>query len=250
MFKLKDKQKTKKIVIACVSIILILVILLAVAFIPKNNELYSFDKDVAVGIDVSEHNKAIDWKRVSKKVDFAFVRVGYRGYTKGNIKLDSCYEDNLIGANKYNVPVGVYFYSQATSVKEARDEAKTAISAVSSYKIDLPIVIDFEYAYDKKGDDAGRLYDAHLTKEESTKIIKEFCKTVEKAGYTAGVYASTYMYYDAIDVKKLSDKAVIWVADYNKEITYNGTYDIWQYSSTGKLSGVKSKYVDFNYWYK
>lgn len=248
--KTKTKNKTKKLALICVAIVLMLAILLLVAFIPKHAKLYNFDKDVSVGIDVSEHNRSIEWDKVKNDADFAFIRVGYRGYSKGSLSLDEYCQENLIGANKNDVPIGVYFYSQAITADEAREEAEMVLDAIKGYKIDLPIVLDYEYAYDENGEESGRLFDAHLSKKQSTKIINEFCQTVEKAGYIPGVYASTYLYYQAIDTKRLPKSTVVWVADYNDEISYIGKYNIWQYTKHGKCDGVNSKYVDMNYWYK
>ena len=111
------------------------------------------------------------------------------------------------------------------------------------------MVIDFEYAYDDNGDIAGRLFEANLTNEQSTSLINAFCQTVEDAGYQSGIYASASVYQRNINTNKLNENAVIWVAQYANEITYSDNFDIWQYSKTGTLDGIGSKYVDLNYWY-
>ncbi len=206
------------------------------------------DDNPAWGIDVSSHNGKINWKKVSKKADFAFIRVGYRGYATGEINADKKAKANLSGANKNKVPVGVYFYSQAINEKEAIKEAKFLLKSIKDYDVTLPVVIDFEYAY-SKGKITGRLYKAGLSKKEKTALINAFCDTVRKAGYTPGVYASSYIYRSHLNMKSIPDDVFIWVADYNGRVTYSGYYDIWQYSEKGKCEGVSSKKVDTNYFY-
>lgn len=248
--KKKTKKKTNlKTIFVIIAAFVLLVSIIAVASKAKNNNLpLPINKDIAYGIDVSSHNGKIDWKKVKNEVDFAFIRVGYRGYANGSVNLDKRAEYNLKKANKYGVPVGVYFYSQAINNKEAEEEAKFLIKHIQHYSISLPVVIDFEYAY-AKGKMIGRLADANLNKKEITSVINAFCKKVKKAGYIPAVYASTYIYESKINVKSLDKNIMIWVADYNKKITYDGDYDFWQFSKKGKCSGISSKYVDTNYWY-
>lgn len=213
------------------------------------SEFFSMLGSVAKGIDVSEHNGEIDWNTVSDNVDFAFVRAGYRGYGTGKIAEDKYAKQNLKQANKADVPVGVYFYTQAVNAEEAKKEAQFVLSIIGRYDIDLPIVIDFEFAADSEGYDTGRLYEANLSAQQSTEIINAFCSEISAKGYTPALYASSGMMLYHIDMEQLNSDAVIWVADYNKEPIYSGDYDIWQYSKTESCDGISSKYVDMNYWY-
>ena len=209
---------------------------------------YEFSKSKAYGIDVSSHNGKIDWKKAAKEIDFAFIRVGCRGYDTGTIFLDKKAVTNMKNAEKAKVPFGVYIYSQAINEKEAVEEAKFLLKNIKGYNVQLPLVFDFEYPT-KNGEQIGRLHEADLNKKERTDIINAFCKTVKDAGYTPALYASSYIYRSYISVKNLEKGTVIWVADYNKKVTYAGKYDIWQFSEKGKCNGVSSKYVDTNYWY-
>lgn len=251
-FSKNIKMSRKSLVIVIICSVIVIAMIAAFAAVCHNksdkHELNNFEKDVVWGIDVSYHNGNIDWNKVKEKADFAFIRAGYRGYSDGNIYQDKKAVDNLKGANNAKIPVGVYFYSQATTELEAEQEAEFAVDVAKKYKIDLPVVIDFEYAF-ADGKSTGRLYNANLDKKENTALVNSFCKVVKKAGYTPAVYASTYIYERHFDVKKLDKDIYIWVADYNKNITYNGDYDIWQYSEKGRLDGIGSKYVDTNYWY-
>jgi GH25 family lysozyme M1 (1,4-beta-N-acetylmuramidase) len=243
-------NKKQSIMVAICSIIIISIIICACSIFSTNHNAAVLDvnKNVACGIDVSYHNGKIDWDTVSENADFAFIRVGYRSYSSGEIGIDKKAKYNLKHANSAGVPVGVYFYSQAINDEEAVEEAKFVLDKIKGYDITLPIAIDFEYAY-SGGEITGRLHEANLSKKERTSLINAFCKTVKDAGYTPAVYASTYIYESHINVKDLDKSTVIWVADYNKEITYDGEFDIWQSSETGKCDGVSSKYVDINYWY-
>ena len=252
--KIKTSKKTKKKKIIAILTSAVLVISVAVAVIAGNASSggrmdFRFNGKVACGIDVSHHNGKIEWDKVSKEVDFAFIRAGYRGYSNGDIFSDKKFKSNIKNANANSVPVGIYFYSQAVTEEEAEEEAEFVIKAVRKYDISLPIAIDYEYAYNSKGKLTGRLYEANLTKGDTAKIINAFLGKIEEAGYKPAVYASTYFYNSVIETKKLSKSAFIWVADYNKELTYKGKYDMWQYSEKGKCNGVSSKYVDLNYYF-
>lgn len=251
----KVKKSTKKRIIAFVSLFVFLASAvggtLATALTVGSKTSYNFadDVEVAKGIDVSEHNGRIDWEKAKDEIDFAFIRAGYSGYSNGQLVADAQARRNLKKANKNEIPVGVYFYSQAITVEEAIKEAEFTLRLVRHYDIGLPIVIDVEYAYEKDGKIGGRLYDAKLKRKEATAIINAFCSTVEKAGYQSACYASTNFYNVKIDTKNLNKSIHIWVADYNKNLTYRGEYEIWQYTNRGKCSGVNSKYVDWNNWY-
>jgi GH25 family lysozyme M1 (1,4-beta-N-acetylmuramidase) len=255
--KRKSKQKSKKtpdkkqikILLSAICIFAVCAVIIGV-FSAKNGskELVNINKDVAYGIDVSYHNGKIDWKTVKDEVDFAFIRVGFRGYDDGLIHLDSKAKYNLKNANKYEVPIGVYFYSQAINESEAEEEAKFLISKIKDYDISLPVVIDFEYPT-KDGKNIGRLNEAGLSRKEKTNLINAFCKKVKASGYTPAVYASSYIYRSHINMRKLDSNIMIWVADYNEKVTYSGEYDFWQFSDKGSCKGVSSKYVDTNYWY-
>ncbi len=249
----KKFNMNHKIFIPVVAAVLVIAVALMMIFIDKpsarENPFENINAEYVNGIDVSHHNGKIHWKTVRDSIDFAIVRVGARGYVNGNIIEDRTAEANLKGANKAGVPIGAYFYTQAVTPEEAEEEAKYVLKVIKGYDVSLPVFIDFEYAYNKKGEISGRLYKANLTKEENTEIINAFCRVIEKAGYQSGVYASTYIYESHLVLDDLNKDCFIWVADYNKNISYKGKYDIWQYSDKGRLKGVGSKNVDLNHWY-
>lgn len=199
------------------------------------------------GIDVSYHNGTINWKKVKKDgVDFAFIRVAYRGYENGRLKMDSEALENMKNANAAGVPIGVYIFSQAISSKEAIQEADYIVSKIKKYQIDLPIVLDFEYV----AVGVGRLYKAKLSKSAATNICTSFCKRIQELGYTPMVYASKSMYQDEMYAADVSQKYPIWMAHYTNGTTdYSGEYEYWQYSSSGTVDGIKGYYVDLNFRY-
>lgn len=248
----KASKKNKTLAMIIISIVMLTIIGIAVGASIHNvtSETFFSDKsDYVEGVDVSEHNGKIKWDKLAKKTDFAIVRVAYRGYSDGKVYKDKKAEYNLKHANEVGIKVGAYVYTQAITVDEAIDEAKMAIKMVKKYQIDLPIFIDYEYANDKKGKLTGRLYDAKLNSKEATEIINAFCKEIKKAGYTPGVYASSFVYRDVFNTSRIDRRAIIWVADYNENVTYDGDYDIWQYTSKGKMTGNGSRHIDKNYWY-
>ena len=208
---------------------------------------YSFDASGKLiesletkGIDVSKWQADIDWKAVAGAgIDFAIIRVGYRGSETGVLVEDPYFKANIAGATKAGVKVGVYFFTQAITEAEAVEEASMAMELVKGYRLDYPIYIDTEWS-------GGRA--DNLSKTNRTKIVKAFCKTVQNGGYKAGVYASKYWYLDNLHVDELKDYT-IWVAQYNTECTYTGKYDMWQYTDKGRVPGIKGN-VDLNICYK
>lgn len=204
--------------------------------------------DVIKGIDVSVYQADIDWKKVKKAgIDFAFIRVAYRGYGSGTIVNDLNYEKNITGAIAAGVDVGVYIYSQATTVAEAIEEARHTISLIEDYDINLPIVMDFEYASTSSGL-GGRLYQAKLSKSEATEICNAFCQTTEAMGYTGIVYANRSMLEAQVYASQIANQYDIWLANYVNQTGYKGDYSYWQYTSTGSVKGIDGN-VDRNYRY-
>ena len=219
-------------------------------FAPQEKpNLFETDAQYVEGIDVSSHNGQVNWQSVANAVDFAIIRIGYRGYGTGAVVEDSLFDSNMSAANDAGIPAGVYFYSQAVTKEEAREEAEFVLDSLKGYDVDLPVFIDYEYAHGSEGELTGRLYDAKLSKSEAAEIINAFCEKITLSGRYAGVYSSSSMLNQHIDTSRLNDDLYIWVADYNETVTYLGAYDIWQYTKSGSCDGVNSKSVDMNYWF-
>ena len=253
--KVKKREIQQSKLISAIAVVLAAAVIISCIVISNSGKrhtqaVYDFGKPVAQGIDVSEHNEKIDWQGVAEEYDFAFIRVGYRGYGNGSICEDKYAKENLKAAEKAGIPFGVYFYTQAVSEKEAKVEADFVIDIVRHYDLKLPIVIDFEYPTDESGYFTGRLAENQLSKEENTKIVNAFCSRVEDKGYISGVYASSSVLQNDLKIDDFGDNTVVWAADYGSIVSYDVDYDIWQYSKTGQSECVESKYVDLNYWYK
>lgn len=251
--KFDIKKFIKKNTVPIIAVVVALAVLIVCTVIGSSgrklpNPLPNLNKDVALGVDVSSYNEDIDWQSLKDEVDFVIVRAGYTGYAKGNICLDDRLYDNLSGANDAGIPVGVYYYTQATTVKEAKEEARFVLHHIKRYDISLPVFIDYEYAQ-QNGEFVGRLYDASLSKDDAADIINAFCKVIEDAGYQSGVYASSSTYTTEIKTESILKSSYIWVADYNDKVTYKGDWDVWQYTEQGEMNSIGSRFVDMDYWY-
>lgn len=195
-----------------------------------------------LGIDVSGHNGEIDWEAVKAAgIEYAIIRCGYRGASSGSLILDSYFKENMRGAIKAGIPVGVYFFSQAVNETEAIEEASMVVEECKLYMLDLPIFIDSESA-----GGSGRADD--LDVEKRTAITRAFCETIANSGYEAGVYASKNWWNKKLDAEQLTLYHA-WLAQYTEEPDYEGYYDYWQYTSKGKVDGIEGK-VDLNIRYR
>ncbi|MCD7871882.1 MAG: glycoside hydrolase family 25 protein [Clostridiales bacterium] len=251
--KTEIKKQTKSRILATVLLIVIAAAIIITLITSRNSsgkpDLFDTNEKYVSGIDISGHNGNIDWQTVAQNTDFAIIRAGYRGYGSGDIEADGNFEENLKEATDAGIPVGVYFYSQALNENEAIEEAKFVLDLIGDYNVDLPVFIDYEYAHGSGGELTGRLYEANISRTDAAKIINAFCGEIEKNGFYCGVYSSSSIFMLDIKVSEINKNAYIWVADYNKSITYLGTYDIWQYTKQGSCDGINSKYVDLNYWF-
>lgn len=207
-------------------------------------------RSIAHGIDVSRYQYDIDWQAAAAAgVEYAIIRAGYRGYgASGGMGADPYFEKNMEGAIMAGIEVGVYFFSQATTVEEAIEEAQYTLDKIAGYPVTLPVVLDFEYA-SVNGKAGGRLYDAKLSKEDATDVCLAFCDTIASAGYEPMLYANTVMLNNNLNTSAIDSVYKIWLANYTSMTAYTGTYDFWQYSSKGKISGISGN-VDCNFWYQ
>ncbi len=191
------------------------------------------------GIDVSSHQKNIDWENVAKSgVEFAYLRVGYRGYQGGSLNLDETFYDNYRGAKQAGIKVGVYFFSQAISQVEAIDEAYFVRDAIKNLDIDLPVAYDLEdIDYDE-----GRIED--LTNNEKTTFALSFCAKMEDFGYNSIIYTNfewSKFHYDLNQIMNYD----IWFAQYNDLPYFEYAFKIWQYTDQGIIPGIQEP-VDLN----
>lgn len=194
------------------------------------------------GIDVSQWQKEIDWAAVAASgVEFAIIRVAFRGYGKGALADDTYFKTNLKEAKANGLKVGAYIFSQAITTDEAIEEARYLMDKIQGYEIDLPLVIDYEFA----GGTEGRLYTANLSRQEGTNICNAFCAEVESRGYDSMVYANPSMLGNKLYPEQLGR---LWLAHYTKETNYQGDYEYWQFTSSGLIPGISGA-VDLNFWF-
>ena len=193
------------------------------------------------GVDVSKYQGDIDWKKVAADgVDFAIVRLGFRGMgSQGTCELDPYFTQNIEGAKAAGIDVGVYFFTQATTVAEAREEAKFVIDNLKGYDITWPVVFDTEAITSYKAARANE-----LSRETRTACAKAFLEEIKKAGYTPMLYANTRWSILKLDLAELSEFD-FWYAYYGDEIYYPYKFSMWQYSSSGTVEGIKGN-ADLN----
>lgn len=188
---------------------------------------------VAKGMDVSFWQGLIDWDKVkaSGQIEFAFIRVAHGG------GMDTYYSRNLSEANRVGIPVGVYFYSEAKTLNQARKDAQTTINAIKNYKITYPVVIDIE--------DNSQL---SLTNTRRTNIVQTFADTVKAAGYQPMIYCNTYWAKHYINMSGLQGVDA-WIAEWAPNWTTSVARDIWQVTDQGEVNGIKGK-VDLDFAFK
>lgn len=191
------------------------------------------------GIDVSRYQGKIDWEKVAgDDVEYAFIRLGIRGYSEGAIQEDQYFVDNIKGARRNNIDVGVYFFTQATSTEEAEEEAQFVLDMIEPYRVDYPVVIDVETVSNANA----RTKD--LTKEERTQYCIAFCEMIKNAGYTPMIYGNLKTFMLMLDIEQLEDYDK-WFAYYDEQFYFPYDFKVWQYTDTGKVNGISTD-VDLN----
>ena len=263
--KIRSVNWTPKYIATCCFALLVLIFLIWGAlefadYTDKKPDAYMTDEGfhhddrfdgcaALIGIDVSEHQKGeINWERVkSSGADYVFIRAGYRAADNGSLHTDKNFKANMKGAEKAGLMVGVYFYSQALTPGEGKEEAEYVLDLIKDYDISMPVVIDYEIyeggRLDKKIQ-AGELYAASLYHD----IVLGFTNTVEAEGYESAVYASHDMLTNYMQADILDDMATIWLARYDSVANLDADYWFWQCSDKGKASGIEGS-VDQNFWY-
>ncbi|MGI5976719.1 MAG: glycoside hydrolase family 25 protein [Candidatus Limivicinus sp.] len=201
------------------------------------------DYDVLRGIDVSEHQHEINWNKVaSSGVDYAYIRLGRRGYTEGGLFDDPYYKSNMDGALKNGLKVGVYFFSQAITVQEAIEEAHYVLDRVRGYDISLPIIFDWEKV------DSPDSRSLSLPMNIRTDCAVAFCETVKNAGYVPGVYFNRYLGYYGYDLTRLTDYEFWFALPESGFPNFYYASDMWQYSFTETVPGIETD-TDMNLWF-
>lgn len=189
------------------------------------------------GIDVSKWQDTIKWNKVKNAgIDFAMIRSSF-----GDCDKDKMLEKNVAGCEKYGIPYGFYHYTYAKTPAQAKKEARFFLKTIQKYSPEYPVVLDIEEDFYKT-----------MSRKKVTDIICAFAEELEKAGYYTMIYSYSSFFNDFVDMKRIK-KYDVWIACWGDEEklnnSYDGHYGMWQYSSTGRISGISGD-VDLNYAYK
>ena len=205
-----------------------------------------------IGIDVSHWQGDINYEKLvaSQKIDFMITKVGWYSENNKRFIVDSKFEKNYKLAKQNKIPLGIYLYSYAKNVEDAKLEANELIKYLKSSgnsSFELPIFYDIE-------EDSQISYG----KKAITDITIAFCETMKNAGYEVGVYSYSYWLNNYMEILRLPADYSLWGADYgtnnNGQIPsdldkYSKTYDIWQFTDKAQIDGING-YVDMNVCYK
>lgn len=209
----------------------------------NNNGIYSYEDDVytsKLGIDVSSYQKNINWKKVKEAgVEFAILRIGYRGYGEsGKLVEDPMFEKNYANAIKEGIEIGVYFFSQSVNEDEIKEEVDFVCKRLEGKEISYPVVFDLEKI---KNDEART---DNLTTEEITSMTEQFCKLIEEKGYTPCIYGNAKIFTTKMKLEQFNNYQK-WYADYQEKPIYIYDFEIWQYTEEGKINGISGN-IDLN----
>lgn len=193
----------------------------------------------SMGIDVSAHQGVINWAKVKESgVEFAMIRVGFRGYTEGKIYEDKYFKSNINGAIANGIRVGIYFYSAAINETEALEEAAWVVNKIAPYNITYPVVYDFE--------DFNRNRCINVSGKEATENALLFLNYVKSSGYEPMMYANKNDITNKMSRNSFSCK--FWLAHYTEQTDYKGSFNMWQYTSKGSVPGISGN-VDMDIAY-
>lgn len=184
-----------------------------------------------IGIDVSYAQGKINWEEVKKHIDFAVIRCGYGDNIEAQD--DSFWKYNANECTRLGIPFGVYIYSYAANDEQSRSEAEHVLRLIRGYKLSYPVYLDLEE-------------ESPAIRNHAVRGAIIFGEILEAAGYTVGIYANLNWFRNIIGSRL--DRFTKWIAQYNSSCTYEGKYDMWQYSSTGYIAGIQGS-VDMNYDY-
>lgn len=192
--------------------------------------LLSFTFCARRGIDVSAWQGNINWGAVKAAgIEFAIIRAG-----TGNGNKDKYFEQNYAGAHAQGIQVGTYWYSYAGSGAAAAQEAQHNLNIIRGRKFEFPIYVDIEEK-------------SIFSKGIANQIAQNFCGVMESNRFFCGIYSSK-SYYDSYFSAEVKKKYSIWVAQWSSRCTYSGPYGVWQYTSSGSVSGISGR-VDMDYAY-
>lgn len=179
------------------------------------------------GIDVSSYQGNIDWVKVKPYIDFAIIRCGWGNNSRRQD--DTRFERNAAMCKELNIPFGVYLYSYATNLDEARSEDLHTLRLIKDKKLEYPVFLDVESKRQM-----------NMRKEDLVEVVKYYCEEMERNGYYVGIYASLNTLRSHLDSSEL-DAFDKWVAEWNDRFTYKGKAGMWQHTSYEELAGIRGR---------
>ena len=204
----------------------------------RKNYLLLQNLPSTAGVDVSAYQGDIDWKAVKNSgIEFAIIRLGYRGYESGKLVEDTYAKKNLEGAREAGLKVGAYFFSQALTVKEVDEEIKFMLGILGETYLDMPIVLDWEIP-------ASSARTANMDARTLTDLQLHFCGQMKEKGYQPMVYFNWHQSENLYYLSELEDYP-FWLALYQDRMTYPWKVEMWQWTCTGKVPGISGD-VDIN----
>lgn len=209
-------------------------------------KVYYIDDQIASceGIDLSSFQGDVDFEQVKASgIDYVMLRVGGRGYgTDGALYADEKFSTYYRDAKAAGLDVGVYFFSQATTVEEAVEEANFTIDAIKDLEIDYPVVFDWEpIEHEEARTD-------NVSGEELTDFALSFMNTVKDAGYHPMWYTNTFHLYYRYDLERMKNYD-LWIADYEDYPSAYYYFTMWQYTASSFVPGIEGD-VDINICFK
>lgn len=209
-----------------------------------NNGIMTYQSDdvqTFMGIDVSSHQDDIDWMAVKQAgVDYAMIRAGYRGATEGRIYADNKFTYNINSAEAAGIDVGIYFFSQATTVEEAQQEADILIQWIKGYDIAYPVVFDWEFMHHIEGNRTG-----NMSGDTITDCALAFCSIIAQNGYTPMIYFNLDLAYNYYDLSRIGH-IDFWLAEWHHvPPTFYYEFQMLQYTSQGTIPGITGE-LDLN----
>lgn len=196
------------------------------------------EKATTYGINVSYYQQDIDWATVAEQgVQYAIIRIGYRGYENGKIAEDPNYEQYMQGVAKTDIGVGTYFFSQATTKEEMDEEIEYMLAKMKGYNITYPVGISL--GRHSEEDDV-RYRTSELSDEEYCNLLKYYCIRMKDAGYTPVIYFSSEQEYELLDASMLQGYP-LWMTNMTRRLDTTQGVLIWQYRNYINLEGVEQK---------
>ena len=190
------------------------------------------------GVDVSAYQGDIDWKKVKASgIDFAIIRLGYRGYESGKLVEDAKARKNLEGAAEAGLKIGAYFFSQALNTREVDEEIEFMFNMLGEQYLSMPLVLDWEIP-------TANARTARMDGRTLTDIQLHFCKKVSDMGYQPMVYFNWHQSENLYILHELEEYP-FWLALYQDRMTYPWKVEMWQYTSSGRVPGIPGD-VDLN----